>query len=438
MIITEKPDAANRIAIALDTDGKPKKIVSNGVPYYQANRDGNIVVVPALGHLYTISSKQIGRSYPVFDYQWVPRYQAERRASRIRVWLKVIAQLAKNADGFVDGCDFDLEGSIIGYSILKYACGGKEATAKRMKYSTLTKEELQESYSHLQPTLDFSLVEAGLTRHEVDWLYGINLSRALTQTAKNFSGQHATLSTGRVQGPTLKFLEAREKTINCFVPTPYWSITAKININDTEVEVEYAKKLETKTQATSIKTASKTIEGQIETVDVKEFFQSPPVPFDLGALQSESYRIFKYTPMRTSSIAQHLYLSALISYPRTSSQKLPSSIGYKDILKKLGKSAAYYRQTEELLSTPTLKPNEGKKIDPAHPAIYPTGNMPEKPLDAAERNIFDLIVKRFLAVFGEHAIRQCINVIVDLNGNPFRFSANELYLRAGLGSTNLI
>ena len=68
---------------------------------------------------------------------------------------------------------------------------------------------------------------------------------------------------------------------------------------------------------------------------VEEFEQNPPFPFDLGALQSEAYRIFHYTPMRTSSIAQHLYMNALISYPRTSSQKLPPSIGYKTILKKL-------------------------------------------------------------------------------------------------------
>ena len=102
------------------------------------------------------------------------------------------------------------------------------------------------------PTLDFALVEAGLTRHEVDWLYGINLSRALTQAAQNCSGQYATLSTGRVQGPTLRFLEAREKTINCFVPTPYWTITAKIGIDETVLEVEYEKTLETKSEATMI------------------------------------------------------------------------------------------------------------------------------------------------------------------------------------------
>ncbi|HLN45772.1 MAG TPA: toprim domain-containing protein, partial [Candidatus Sulfotelmatobacter sp.] len=118
LIVTEKPDAANRIAIALDENGKPKKSVNSGVPYYQAYRDGNIVVVPALGHLYTVTSKEKG--YPVFDYKWVPRYQAERGASHIRTWLKVIGQLARDAKNFVDACDFDVEGSIIGYTILKY------------------------------------------------------------------------------------------------------------------------------------------------------------------------------------------------------------------------------------------------------------------------------------------------------------------------------
>ncbi len=425
LIITEKPDAANRIAMAVDVVGKPKKIVSNGVPYYQAYREGNIVVVPSLGHLYTLASKHEGRIYPVFDYQWVPRYKAERGASRIRVWLKVIAQLAKNADGFVDACDFDIEGSIIGYNILKYACGHKEKSAKRMKYSTLTKEELQESYANLLPSLDFAQIEAGLTRHEIDWLYGINLSRALTQAAHSFSGQYATLSTGRVQGPTLRFLEIREKTINCFVPTPYWKITAKISINDVVFLVEYEKILESKTLATAVKDACKTKEGQIETVNVTEFSLNPPEPFDLGSLQREAYRIFKYTPIRSSSIAQRLYTDALISYPRTSSQKLPPSIGYKTILKKLGKSPAYSKHISELLSKSTLTPNEGKKLDPAHPAIYPTGNLPEKSLDAAERNIFDLVVKRFLAVFGDPAIKQSIVVVININENMFRLNATR-------------
>ena len=426
LIITEKPDAANRIAAALDADGEPQRLVDHGVPYYQAHRNGDIVVVPALGHLYTVASKEKTKgSYPVFDYQWVARYQAERGASRIRVWLKVISALAENADAFVDACDFDIEGSIIGYTILRYACGGKQETAKRMKYSTLTEEELQQSYDHLLPNLDFALVEAGLTRHEVDWLYGINLSRALTLAAKTASGQYATLSTGRVQGPTLKFLETREKTIKCFVPTPYWTITAKINIDGTVLEVEYEKTLENKAEAEAIKGACKTKEGQIESVAVREFEQNPPFPFDLGALQSEAYRIFKYTPMRTSNAAQHLYLDALISYPRTSSQKLPPAIGYQTILKKLAKAPAYSKQAAELLSKPSLQPYEGKRDDPAHPAIYPTGKLPQKPLGVVERNVFDLVVRRFLCVFAEPALRQSVNVTVSINGNNFHLNGTR-------------
>jgi DNA topoisomerase I len=422
LIVTEKPDAAKRIATALDAKGKPKKTQSNGVPYYEVSNNGNLVVVPALGHLYTITSKQ-KRDYPVFDYQWVPLHLAERKASRIRTWLNVISKLALDADGFVDACDYDIEGSIIGYSILKYVCGGKEKTAKRMKYSTLTDGELQESYVNLLPTLDFALVEAGLTRHEVDWLYGINLSRALTQAAKTCSGHYATLSTGRVQGPTLKFLDKREKTIQCFVPTPYWTLTAKIEFDSFTFETQYEKTLETLAEATAVRYSCKTREGQIQSAETIETLRNPPVPFDLTTLQSEAYRVFRYTPMRTSSILQHLYLEALISYPRTSSQKLPPSIGYKNILKKLAQTSNYSKQASELLAKPTLKPNEGKKFDSAHPAIYPTGTLPQKPLATVERNVFDLVVKRFLAVFGEPAVIQNANVSVDIKGNRFGFAA---------------
>ena len=420
LIITEKPDTAKRIATALDIDGKTKKIVESGVPYYQAYRNGEIIVVPALGHLYTVASKdKTSRDYPVFDYQWVPRYLAERGAAKIRVWLKVIAKLSENAEVFIDACDFDIEGSIIGYCILKYACGNKQQTAKRMKYSTLTKEELQESYVNTLPHLDFALVEAGLTRHEVDWLYGINISRALTLAVKNSSGQYVTISTGRVQGPTLKFLEDREKSIKCFVPTPYWNIIAKIMINRSVFKAEYEKTLESKNETKAVIDSCKTKEGRIESITVKEFKQNPVYPFDLGALQSDAYRFFRYMPMLTSNIAQRLYLDALISYPRTSSQKLPPEISYKTILRKLGKAPAYSKQIAELLSKPSLKPNEGEKVDSAHPAIYPTGNLPEKSLGIPERNIFDLIVRRFMAVFGEPAIRETMQITVDINGNCF-------------------
>jgi len=421
LIITEKPDAAQRIASALDAKGKAKKMEDKGVPYYVAKRDGEIIVVPALGHLYTVAEERSGRNYyPVFSFKWAPRYAVERGAKQIRTWLEIISKLANNADMFIDACDYDIEGSIIGYCILKYACDNKESSSKRMKYSTLTNEELEKSYAELLPRLDFALIEAGRTRHEVDWLYGVNLSRALTIAARDWSGKYATLSTGRVQGPTLKFLAAREKAIRSFVPTPYWGINAEVEIRGKIFEAEYEKEIiETKKEADTVLNACKGKDGQVEKIDVKQFQQTPPIPFDLGTLQSEAYSLFGYTPMRTSNIAQRLYLDALISYPRTSSQKLPPAINYEAILKNLSKALEYKKLTAELLAKPELKPREGKKEDPAHPAIYPTGSLPERVLDASERNIWDLVVRRFMAVFDEPAMRQSMKVCINVNEYHF-------------------
>lgn len=421
MIITEKPDAAQRIASALDVKGKAKKMEDNGVPYYTAKRDKEIVVVPALGHLYTVAEERRGRHYyPVFSFKWAPRYVAERGAKQIRTWIETVTKLASDADSFIDACDYDIEGSLIGYCILRHACGDKENISKRMKYSTLTKKELEKSYAELLPHLDFALIEAGRTRHEVDWLYGVNLSRAMTIAAKDWSGKYATLSTGRVQGPTLRFLVAREKEVRSFVPTPYWEVKTEVEIDGSVFEAEYEKKkIGTKSEADTILDACKGKDGQVEKIDVRKIRQMPPIPFDLGALQSEAYSHFGYTPRRTSNIAQRLYLDALISYPRTSSQKLPPAINYKAILKNLRKASQYKKLAAELLAKPQLTPREGKKEDPAHPAIYPTGNLPERVLDDSERKVWDLIVRRFMAVFDEPAIRQSMKVHVNVEGHHF-------------------
>jgi DNA topoisomerase I len=426
-ILTEKPDAANRIALALDVAGKPKRMLEKGFPYYEAQNNGKILVVPALGHLYTVWAGVNDRNkYPVLDYEWVPRYKAERGTSRVRVWIQTITKLSKEAELFVDACDYDIEGSIIGYCILKYACGGKENDAKRMKYSTLTEEELQKSYADLLPHLDFGLIEAGLARHEVDWLYGINLSRALTTAAKNYSKQYATLSTGRVQGPTLKFLVARERNIARFVPTPFWSLKAKAKIDGQVFNVEQEKKVfEVKEEAEKVVTCCKGKTGIVENVETERFLQSPPLPFDLGTLQAEAYRFFGYMPMRTASVTQRLYLDALISYPRTSSQKLPREIGWERILKNLAKNREYTDLAGELLAKPELKPTEGKKWDSAHPAIYPTGKIPQKGMVGAEKNVYNLVARRFMAIFGEAAMRQTIKVTLNVNGEKFFLNSKQ-------------
>jgi len=428
LIVTEKPDAAKRIAQALDRQGKPKSLKKNGIPYFVAQRDRQLVVVPALGHLYSIVQEKGKRNYyPVFNFRWAPRHLAERGAKRIRNWVETFSELSIDADEFVSACDYDVEGSLIGYCILKFACGNKEASAKRMKFSTLTKRELEQAYEEPISHLDFAFIEAGRTRHEVDWLYGINLSRALTLAAHRWSGRYSTLSTGRVQGPALQFLTTREKAICSFVPTPYWKINAEAKILNSVIEVEYEKKqIETKADADSVVRACANKTGEIKNVEVRTVHQRPPTPFDVGTLQREAYNLFGYTPRRTMAIAQRLYLDALISYPRTSSQKLPPIIDYRKILGFLKRQSGYKRLASKLLKKEELKPREGTKEDSAHPAVYPTGNLPERPLGVPGKRVLDLIVRRFMAVFGDDALKESLKAHLEVNSCTFFMRGRRL------------
>ncbi len=428
LIITEKPDAAQRIAEALDLRGKPQRHEDRTVPYFKATRDKPLTIVSALGHLYTVVQESGRKSdYPVFNYRWAPRHEAEKKAKHIETWIQVISKLAEDADNFIDACDYDIEGTLIGYTILKYACKDKDQTATRMKYSTLTKEELQQSYAKQMPHLDYAMIEAGKTRHEIDWLYGINLSRALSTAAKQATGRYTTLSTGRVQGPTLQFLVTREHTINTFVPTPYWTIAAQAEINGTNYPIEYEKRtLDTRTEADQIVEACQGKTGTIRSIDEKTTQIPPPVPFDFGSLQIEAYNLFGYTPKRTGQIAERLYLDALISYPRTSSQKLPSAINHRAILSGLSHEPTYHALASELLQMEGLRPREGAKDDPAHPAIHPTGNSPTRILEEPERRIRDLIVRRFFAVFGDAAIKRSVNAAINVNGYTFHLLGRQI------------
>ena len=428
LIVTEKPDAALHVAEALGGRNQAKRISVNGVPFFEVENEDRILVCSALGHLYAVAAKGSGSTsqYPVWDCSWKPKHLAERRQQRQEKWIRAITQVSKEADRFVNACDYDVEGSLIGYTVLKYACNGADEKARRMKFSTLTERELREAYAKALPKLDFPLAFAGMCRHEVDWLFGINLSRALTQSALKASNRYLTLSTGRVQGPTLRFVVEREKEIQAFVPTPFWTLRTKVDVNGRIVEAAYEiDRIGVKADGESI---IKECSGKIGTVDRLEsstFELSPPTPFDLSTLQSEVYRHFGYTPRLALSIAERLYLDQLISYPRTSSQKLPPSIGFEEIMKGLGQIQNYQSSVRVLLAR-HLAPHEGKSGDPAHPAVYPTGTAPRWNLSPQEQKLFDLIVRRFLATFGEMATKQSDKATIKVGQRIFLVRGSRL------------
>ncbi|MCX8197429.1 MAG: DNA topoisomerase I [Candidatus Micrarchaeota archaeon] len=401
-VVCEKPNAAEKVALAL---GKAKKRKFGNVSYWEVEEgQEKIVVVSAVGHLYTLKQKEKGWSYPVFDVEWVPSYEVDKDAQYQKAYLEAIKNLSVGAEEHICACDYDTEGSLIGYNVLRFACKSKRMS--RMKFSTLTKEELRDAWRQ-RGEMDLENALAGEARHILDWYYGINLSRALMASIRKAGAARQVMSIGRVQGPALAILAKREREIESFVPQPYWEVWCKAKgIEFQNAHGRYLKKEEAEAAV-----ASSSERGIVKKIEKKEQQSGCEPPFDLTSLQLEAYKVFGFDPKATLDIAQQLYENALISYPRTSSQKLPAKLDLKKILWALSKQEAY-RQASVLLKEGKTKPAEGKKTDPAHPAIHPTGEVPAG-LDERQAKLYDLIVRRFLACFEEPAIRESQKVVIE-------------------------
>ena len=431
LVICEKPTAARRIAQALDEGAAPQSFTERGVPYFVARMDGeDFIVVSALGHLFTVAQEGAGWTYPVFSMRWVPTHEADKRFSRTKNFIDVIGRLASGVGGYVSACDYDMEGSLIAYMILLHICGKESLSlSRRIRYSTLTDKDLERAWEEMSDHLDFQLIKAGKARHEVDWLFGINMTRALTLSVKNATGFYRILSIGRVQGPTLKLIRDREVEIKSFVPTPFWVIKVDTMIVGRTYPLEYGKpRLETRDEAEGVMSSCKGKNGVVKAIRTTRQEQPPFPPFNLGDLQREAYNKLRYSPRTTLTAAERLYLDALISYPRTSSQRLPPSIDLRQILEGLRRKKEYSELAGMLLSKPRLTPRQGKKDDPAHPAIYPTGGAPGR-LSRVESRIFDLICRRFMAALGDPTVRENTDADVDVNGHKFRLRGSRILER---------
>jgi len=418
LIIAEKPSAAKSIADAL-ADGKPKKL-GDKAAWYEFTRDGkDFVTVPAVGHLFTLKQKGKGWEYPIFDVEWIPTFQANKFAKFTEPYFRNIEALAKDAGDVIIATDYDDEGEVIGYNILKFILGRKDAA--RLKFSTMTKEELLDSYAH--PTkLNKNLIEAGLARHYLDFYWGISFTRALTLAVKASAKRFRIVSTGRVQGPVLHMLAKHEKQIKAFKPVPFWEIEMHVQIGKQEMVAEYGRKINDKKEAEATTKKADVKTATVKDITKKIMTQAPPKPYNTTSMLADIYRYFGYSPQQGLSIAETLYQSGMISYPRTSSEKLPKDINYKKIITQLGKQKNYEKDAKQLLAG-ELKPEEGSKTDAAHPAVYPTGVY--KKIGDKQAKVYDLIVRRFLAVFGQPAKRESNRIILDANGVFFSLNGKK-------------
>ena len=220
LIVCEKPSVAAKTAAAVAREtGAPSKASGRGVKHFVV---GEYLVAPAVGHLYSLKQKSPGSGYPVYEIGWVPSCEVSEASAFTKKYLTALAELAKKSDSVIVACDYDVEGSLIGWNVARFLAPGKPL--KRMKFSLLTPAELGRSFRQLRE-MDLNNALAGEARHKLDWLYGINLSRALMQAVRS-AGAFKVLSVGRVQGPALSILAKRELEIASFKPEPFWQLFA--------------------------------------------------------------------------------------------------------------------------------------------------------------------------------------------------------------------
>jgi len=426
LVICEKPDAARRVAEAL-SDGGAESTTVEGTTVFRFRRGAEaFVVCSASGHLYSVSDPFEERSvYPVFDAEWYSSDLVDEESTRTGHRIAAIRKLAAGASKFVNACDFDVEGETIGFNVLRYACARKEGSALRAKFSTLTKDELVDAFRDAKPQSGQGLGRAGRTRHMLDFYWGINLSRALSRLALNSGRRYETVSMGRVQGPTLRFVVQRETEIRNFVPVPFWKVMGIFENDRGKILAEYSKeKVGAKAEAQKVVDECLGKEGSVTHVQRKVVQVGPPAPFNIGDLQRESYMAFGFTPSRTLQTAERLYLGALISYPRTGSQRLPPSVNCRAIMQGIGSMREYSNYASELLKG-ELRPVQGAREDQAHPPIHPTGEKPRRPLDHSEASVFDLVVRRFLATFGPPAKRELSEIAISVGVHEFKLSGGR-------------
>ena len=439
LIIAEKPSVAADIAKALGG-------FSRHDDYFESD---HAVISSAVGHLLEIGmpeDEEVKRGKWTFAHlPAVPSHFAlkpiEKNENRLKTLLKLIKR--KDVTSLVNACDAGREGELIFRYIVQYAKTGKPI--KRLWLQSMTANAIRDGFGTLRSDSDMlPLADAAKCRSEADWLVGINGTRAMTAFNSKSGGFQLT-TVGRVQTPTLAVLVEREAKIRAFVPRNYWEVIGtfaaaageysgrwfdeKFKKPDDDPDVR-AERLFDESRAVAIAEKCRGKPG-IVTEESKPSTQSPPLLYDLTSLQREANGRFGFSARTTLSIAQALYEKhKVLTYPRTDSRALPEDyIGtVKSTLEELSETNAFGGFAREILKKKWVVPNkrifDNSKISD-HFAIIPTLARP-KHLNEVEAKLYDLVVRRFLAVFYPAAEHLVTTRITRVEGEPFKTEGKVL------------
>jgi DNA topoisomerase-3 len=368
----------------------------------------------------------------------------ERNENRLKLLLKLIKRA--DVDSLINACDAGREGELIFRYIVQYSKAKKPI--RRLWLQSMTPAAIREGFEHLRDDATMMpLADAAVCRSESDWLVGINGTRAMTAFNSKTGGFHLT-TVGRVQTPTLAVLVEREERIKNFVPKDYWEIHGTFGAKAGEYDGRWFDEQFTKKDGESdLKPErlwdakrAETIRDRclgkpaIVTEESKPTTQLSPLLYDLTSLQREANGRFGFSAKNTLGLAQALYEKhKVLTYPRTDSRALPED--YLDTVKKtlgmLGQTP-YATFADHILKSDWVKPNKrifnNAKVSD-HFAIIPTSLAP-KHLSEPESKLYDMVTKRFLAVFYPAAEFLVTTRITRVEGEPFK-SEGKVMVNAG-------
>ena len=416
LVIAEKPSVGRDIARVL---GCRKQ--SDG-----ALEGDKYIVTWGLGHLVELADPESYdpkyKEWKMEDLPMMPDpFKLEVIGQTAKQFKVVRNQIhRKDVKEIVIATDAGREGELVARLILKKA--GTDKPLKRLWISSVTDKAIREGFAHLRDGKEYEpLYDAAMCRAEADWLVGINATRALT------CKYNAQLSCGRVQTPTLAIIAKREKEIREFVPKPYYGLTAYGTPGVTPTwrdEKSGSYRSFDKNRITSLEKALRGKDGVV--TEVKRTAKKTPAPllYDLTELQREANRRFHYSAKETLNIMQRLYENhKVLTYPRTDSRYLSSDIvpTLKERLRACG-TGPYRKLAGRLLNqTFTAKAsfvNDAKVSD--HHAIIPTEQFVSlEHMTIDERRIYDLVVRRFLAVLYPPFEYEQVSLTVDIGGEIF-------------------
>ena len=399
------------------------------------------IVTWAVGHLVQLAEPDEYdpkyKKWRMADLPIVPkRFKLVVRDERSKKQMSVVsAQLKRDdVDLVVNACDAGREGELI-FAYL-YEKAGATKPVRRLWLSSMTKSAMQQAFENLRPASDFALLEAAArSRSEADWIVGMNATRAATiRLRSSFDG---AVSLGRVQTPTLAILARREEEIRAFVPEPYWLVDATFAASGERV---YAGRYHDGTQprlksaedAAAVVEAVRGREGTITKLEKSTRKERAPLLYDLTSLQRDANTRFGFSARRTLAAAQRCYEEhKVLTYPRTNSRYLTSDMvaEIKPTVGHVGANREYAAAAEYVLGLdllPLARVVDDAKVGDHH-AIIPT-NSPQAidKLSDDDRRIYDLVARRFLAVFHPEAVFENTRVETTVEGHVFRTSGRIL------------